>query len=453
MSAVSPVGEPHPAAGAVPEPADPSEPTRMPVPEPVTGQAPEDSGDEAQPAAPPAPPEPEVPVLAAPREGVPRLVDEARRYADLVDAVAAGSGPVALDAERASGYRYSQRAYLVQLRRAGTGTALVDPIAVRDLSALSAAMGDATWVLHAANQDLACLAEVGMRPAALFDTELAGRLLGLPRVGLAAMTASLLGIGLKKEHSAADWSTRPLPADWLVYAALDVELLLEMRDVLEQRLAEAGKSVWAAQEFEAVRTAPPPPPREEPWRRLSGLHQLRKARQVAAARELWRARDTIAVSRDIAPGRILPDRAVIDAATKQPTSVQELTSLPVFGGRANRAISATWFGALTRAAQLPEDDLPSVTVRSGELPPTRVWADREPDAARRFAAARAAMLTAAAERELPVENLLTPELVRRLTWAPPEDHSVAGVSAWLADRGARRWQIEITAPLLAAALE
>lgn len=408
--------------------------------------------DVAEVAEPEVAPEPEPPVLSAPRDGVPRLVDDARRLADLVEAVAAGSGAVALDAERASGYRYSQRAYLVQLRRKGAGSALVDPIAVRDLAPLSAAIGDATWVLHAANQDLACLAEVGMRPAALFDTELAGRLLGLPRVGLAAMTSSLLGIGLKKEYSAADWSTRPLPADWLVYAALDVELLLEMREVLQQRLAEAGKTEWAEQEFEAVRLAPPAPPREEPWRRLSGLHQLRRPRQVAAARELWRARDTIAVARDIAPGRILPDRAVVDAANRLPTTAAELTALPVFGGRANRAISATWLGALTRAAQLPDDDLPPLTVRSGDLPPTRTWAEREPAAAQRFAVARAAMLVAAAERELPVENLLTPELVRRLTWSPPDDHSVAAVGRWLAEHGARPWQVEITAPLLATAL-
>lgn len=443
-----------------PEAADPgiADPPAV-APEPVAPEPDVAGPDVAEPdvaepdvAGPEVAPEPEPPVLSAPRDGVPRLVDDARRLADLVEAVAAGSGAVALDAERASGYRYSQRAYLVQLRREGAGSALVDPIAVRDLAPLSAAIGDATWVLHAANQDLACLAEVGMRPAALFDTELAGRLLGLPRVGLAAMTSSLLGIGLKKEYSAADWSTRPLPADWLVYAALDVELLLEMREVLQQRLAEAGKTEWAEQEFEAVRLAPPAPPREEPWRRLSGLHQLRRPRQVAAARELWRARDTIAVARDIAPGRILPDRAVVDAANRLPTTAAELTALPVFGGRANRAISATWLGALTRAAQLPDDDLPPLTVRSGDLPPTRTWAEREPAAAQRFAVARAAMLVAAAERELPVENLLTPDLVRRLTWSPPDDHSVAAVARWLAEHGARPWQVGITAPLLASAL-
>ena len=162
---------------------------------------------------------------------------------------------MAVDAERASGYRYGQRTYLVQLRREGAGTALIDPIAVPDLSALSDALVGVEWVLHAASQDLPGLAEQGMRPSRVFDTELGARLLGLDRVGLAAVVADALGLGLAKEHSAVDWSTRPLPTEWLRYAALDVEVLVELREVLAERLAVAGKAEWAAQEFEAVRTA------------------------------------------------------------------------------------------------------------------------------------------------------------------------------------------------------
>ena len=152
-----------------------------------------------------------------------------------------GTGPVAVDAERASGYRYSQRAYLVQLRREGAGTVLVDPIEQSDLSAIGAALGDAEWILHAANQDLPCLAEIGLRPPHLFDTELAGRLLGDERVALGTMVERHLGVRLEKGHSAADWSTRPLPHDWLVYAALDVELLVALRAALATELARRGQ--------------------------------------------------------------------------------------------------------------------------------------------------------------------------------------------------------------------
>src|SRR5437868_8318668 len=137
--------------------------------------------------------EPIITPLLEPREGIPAVVTDARALAATVAAFAAGTGPVAVDAERASGYRYGGRAYLVQLRRAGAGSALIDPIACPDLSALDAAVADAEIVLHAASQDLPCLAEVGFRPRSMFDTELAGRLLGYERVGLGTMVEPVLG--------------------------------------------------------------------------------------------------------------------------------------------------------------------------------------------------------------------------------------------------------------------
>ncbi|MDP9398351.1 MAG: ribonuclease D, partial [Actinomycetota bacterium] len=225
--------------------------------------------------------------LLEPRDGVPDPVVTPEALRETVARFAEGSGPVAVDAERAGGYRYTSRAYLVQLRREGAGTALVDPLPFDGLAELGAALADTEWVLHAASQDLPCLAVEGMRPRRIFDTELAGRLLGFPRVGLAAMVAEVLGYGLEKGHSAADWSTRPLPEPWLRYAALDVEVLLELRDALEEQLAEAGKLEWAYEEFAAVLAAPAPAPRAEPWRRTSGLHRVRRPRQLAVVRALW----------------------------------------------------------------------------------------------------------------------------------------------------------------------
>ncbi|WP_448629308.1 HRDC domain-containing protein [Cellulomonas soli] len=262
--------------------------------------------------------------LTEPADGIPAVVDTPQALAAVVEAFGAGTGPVAVDAERASGYRYGQRTYLVQLRREGAGTALIDPAALPDLSSLSEALVGVEWVLHAASQDLPGLVEQGMRPSRIFDTELGARLLGLERVGLAAVVAEMLGLGLAKEHSAVDWSTRPLPTEWLRYAALDVEVLVELRTVLAERLAVAGKAEWAAQEFEAVRTAPPAAPRIEPWRRVSGLHAIRDARRLAVVRELWQTRDTNARQRDISPGRVLPDHAIVAAAQALPRSVPQL---------------------------------------------------------------------------------------------------------------------------------
>jgi ribonuclease D len=399
------------------------------------------------------PTEPELPLLREPADGVPEPLTTSAQLSALVDAVAAGTGPVALDAERASGYRYSQRAYLVQLRRAGAGTALIDPIELPALNGLSAAIGDGEWILHAANQDLPCLAELGMRPAVLFDTELAGRLLGDERVALGTMVEQHLGVRLEKGHSAADWSTRPLPRDWLVYAALDVELLIELRDVLAGLLADAGKSEWARQEFEAVRLAPGAGPRAEPWRRLSGIHKVRDRRQLAVARALWEARDSYAAQRDVAPGRVLPDAAIIEAARTLPATSTALAGLSVFGGPRQRRQLGRWFGAVQAGRELPDRQLPTTTgVSTDSVPPASRWRDRDPVAAARLAACRDVLATLAEQHTVLAQNLLASDVVRRLAWEPPplEEPSVRDR---LAELGARPWQVELTAAALTAALD
>ncbi|MFN2563171.1 MAG: HRDC domain-containing protein [Jatrophihabitans sp.] len=402
-------------------------------------------------AAPPEPPP--VPVLREPRDGVPEPLTDPERLAALAEALGAGHGPVALDAERASGYRYSQRAYLVQLRRAGVGTALIDPIALPDLSTVGEAIGGAEWILHAAAQDLPCLAEVGMRPQRLFDTELAGRLLGVERVALGTMVEQHLGIGLEKGHSAADWSTRPLPYDWLIYAALDVELLIDLRNVLAEQLAAAGKTEWAEQEFEAVRVAAPNPPRAEPWRRTSGIHKLRNRRQLAIARALWVARDQYAGERDVAPGRVLPDSAIVDAARTEPARARDLGALPVFGGPRQRRQLDRWFAAIESARGLAEEDLPTTSGTNGDgMPTTSRWRERDPAAAARLAAVRAVIAALAETHRLLAQNLLASDVVRRVCWDPPDPVKEDTVRARLAELGARPWQIDLTSAALASAL-
>jgi ribonuclease D len=369
-----------------------------------------------------------------------------------ISAFQAGTGAVAIDAERASGYRYSQRAYLVQLRREGVGTALIDPRGVPDLSDLGAVLADTEWVLHAASQDLPCLDEVGMRPTSLFDTELAARLLGKPKVGLGTLVEEILGFTLEKGHSAADWSTRPLPEDWLRYAALDVELLLELREALEAELREAEKLQWAYEEFEAVRTAGPREPRVEPWRRTSGLHRVRDRRKLAAVRSLWEARDDLAQRRDVAPTRVLPDAAIIDAVLAAPRTKAGLLALAVYRGRSQRREADRWFQALDEARQVPDDELPAMTAVHDGPPPARTWASREPDAADRLAAARAAVAEVGEANNVPVENLLTPDSLRRVVWDPPRPPTAEAVADALRERGARDWQVALTAEVVADAI-
>ena len=408
---------------------------------------------------PPDSTEPDVTPLLHPVDGVPDLSTTGSEIAAAAERLAGGHGAFAVDAERASGFRYSNRAYLIQIRRAGAGTVLIDPVShggdpLTVLRPVAEVLAQDEWILHAADQDLPCLAEVGMRPPALYDTELAGRLAGFDRVNLAAEVQRLLGLGLAKGHGAADWFKRPLPSAWLNYAALDVEVLIELRDAIAGVLAEQGKTDWAAEEFDYLRTAgqDPPATRRDRWRRTSGIHRVRDQRRLAAVRELWTARDKIAQSRDIAPGRILPDSAIIDAATTDPKTLDDLVALPIFGGRRQRRNAATWLAALESARENPgpaEDAEPP----NGPPPPAR-WAKRRPEAAARLDAARTALRELSQRVSVPTENLVSPDLIRRLCWdwEGAADPATA-IDEYLAAGQARGWQRELVDPVLAAALE
>ncbi|HWJ53789.1 MAG TPA: HRDC domain-containing protein [Propionibacteriaceae bacterium] len=401
--------------------------------------------------------EPEL--LTEPTDGVPPVVSTGAELAATIAALQAGSGPIAVDAERAHGFRYSQRAYLIQLRRAGSSTHLIDPVAFgsasvedgpndqpADLSALGAAIQDTEWVIHAASQDLTCLYEVGLVPKTLFDTELAARLLGFPRVALGTMLEELLGVRLLKEHSAADWSTRPLPVEWLTYAALDVELLLELRDILHTRLVESGKAEWAQQEFAALvdNAGVQPEPRPDPWRRTSGIHRVRTRRGLGYVAALWYARDAIAARLDRAPGKILADAAISELAAQPAPGRAGMRQIPGFNRRQARRFESDWLAAIEEVSRLRESELPPMHVFSEGPPQARLWPGRDPVAAARLAAVRVALLAIAEDRGLPVENLLTPEYVRRLAWRPPSPLTEETVDETLAGYGARRWQRELT---------
>ncbi|GAA6527847.1 ribonuclease D [Intrasporangium sp. DVR] len=392
--------------------------------------------------------------LTVPGDGVPDVITDERALARASAAIAAGSGPVGMDAERASGYRYGQRAYLVQVRREGAGTFLFDPVALPDLTPLQDAIGEAEWILHAATQDLVCLAEVGLRPRLLFDTELGGRLVGLPRVGLGAMVEHYLGLQLAKEHSAVDWSVRPLPEPWLRYAALDVEVIVELRDAVREDLDRQGKAAWAAEEFQSLLQFTGPEPRVDPWRRTSGIHRIRARRGTAIVRELWLWRDALARQRDVSPGRIVPDAAIAEIAIslqRAERPPRTLTSSDPRLARSIRRHQEALIEVVAEALTLPEDQLPPLTLPATGPPPPRTWADRDPVAAARLARARELLGGLSEELAIPVENVLTPDLLRRYLWEGPPAPTTADVAEELSGMGARTWQTRLAAPLIARA--
>lgn len=392
-------------------------------------------------------------MVTQPKSGTPFVTDTRPELERCARELAAGHGPVAIDAERASGFRYGQRAFLVQLKREGSGLWLIDPEAFSDLRIINDALRGVEWILHAATQDLPCLSEIGMWPDRLFDTELAGRLAGMPRVGLAALLENKLNLSLAKEHSAADWSVRPLPSDLRDYAALDVEFLVELRTAMIEELSQQGKLDIAEEEFQSIRKRPLPEPRKEPWRKTSGISAIRTSEKLAIVRSLWTTREELAESRDVAPSRLIKDQAIIAAAVAEPSSVPQLLKLPAFVGRAAAKEAPRWLRAIREGQRAAEQqgDLPALRVRSTTPPPPRAWTDRDPLAARRLQTARAWIGRAAESENMPAENLLTPATLKEICWRPPAEITPDSVRQALLDLGARTWQVALVSPILTVA--
>jgi len=408
---------------------------------------------------------PEVPAaipLLAPADGVPEVVDTAEKFESALKELKKGAGPFAVDAERASGYKYSARAYLIQIKRAGGGLHLIDPIPFGPGHHLFVQLNDLLntdeVILHASTQDLPCLREVGINPSRLFDTELGGRIAGLPRVGLGPLLESLMNVSLAKEHSAVDWSTRPLPQEWLNYAALDVELLVELRQKIYELLSSAKKWTWAEAEFASILVAPAPAPRVDPWRRTSGMHKIKKRDQLAVIKNLWHVRDEIAQANDISSGKLLNDAAIIEFAIHKPLNKKDAEKvLRSIGMRARWLENMpTWLAAIESALNTPEDQWPPMKSGADTLPPLKLWRERFADKYAPLTHARFAVENIAHELSIPAENLISPEIIRRICWAPPgnslEVRNVDAVSEAMQKLGARQWQIDIVAPLLSLAL-
>lgn len=402
-----------------------------------------------------------------PLEGVPPVLATPEEFIAAAARLAAGTGPFAIDTERASGYRYDDRAFVVQIRRRGAGTMLFAPEGHREelTAALAPVLNGAEWIIHAAHSDLPCLGWLGLFPGSIFDTELAARLAGFERPNLGTMVAELFDVELEKGYGDADWSTPQLSEELKAYAALDVELLLELADALRDILAEQDKMDWALEEFSAIvqehsgDTAPQP----HTWRDLKGISSLRSGSQLAAARALWAKRDAIARRTDTAPGRVLANKTLVEIARTLPTSAGELTRVKGFPRR-RKGATARWMAVLNQARAVPPQQRPRVHRAPQPVPSKTIWAKDYPDLWEIYQTIRADIADLATELGMPSELLIRPATLRAAVWAKvgmraDKRHrgpdSVAGavrqpgdVAAFLRAEGAREWQIEMTAPII-----
>ncbi|WP_281280481.1 HRDC domain-containing protein [Enteractinococcus coprophilus] len=392
--------------------------------------------------------------MTQPAGGIPPVIDTPAQLHHAAEKLRAGTGPVAVDTERASGYRYGQRAFLIQLKRDDDTIWLLDSEALKDLEPIQQALAGVEWILHAAIQDLPSLRQAGLWPDQLFDTELAGRLLGYPRVSLSALLERKLNVSLAKEHSAADWSVRPLTEDMRNYAALDVELLHELREAMIQELQSEHKLEIAYEEFNALLTRPLKPPRKDPWRKTSGIHEITDRRALAIVRSLWTTREKLAQSRDLPPGKLLNDRTLIAVAKARPRTVPQLMKIPRMRRRAAAKDARRWLQAIQDGIKIAQDPdkIPPLRMASQAPPAVKAWREKDPLAARRLQTSRKRLARVAEEHSMPLENLLLPETLRELCWRPPEPITPESVERRLLDLGARPWQVQASSAVITVAL-
>ncbi|MEJ5996885.1 HRDC domain-containing protein [Corynebacterium sp. H130] len=395
------------------------------------------------------------PLLLEPRDGLPQVAHTAAEIAEAARTLASGRGPFAIDTERASDYRFDDRAFLLQIRRRDSGTVLIAPEGCRaeTTAALAPVLGGQEWILHAAASDLPALSLLGLYPGKVFDTEVSGRLLGLEKVNLAALTEEILGIGLEKQHGNEDWSTWPLPESWIAYAALDVELLFELAEALTELLDAEGKLSWLEQEcahIVATTTVPRPT-----WRDLKGIGKLKSPEQLLIAQALWEKRYELGKQRDRAPHKIISNKAIVEIAASQPITRAAVRS--AMGRRSKPVVADRVLATMKRARSTPKDTWPRpIKPDFNHTPaPRSMWNSSFPDAHEALTYAREMLAELSETTHTPVENLLQPAMLRDVIWACVVTRKVTTsmeMLDYMTEIGVRPWQRELTAPLLAKLL-
>lgn len=385
--------------------------------------------------------------LYRPRLGSVPLTDNQQQYRECLREYSNPGQYVAFDTERASGIRYLDKAYLIQAKGQNAPLVLLDPLVLDDLSDLSEACKNSTWVLHAAKEDLECMEWAGLVAPHLFDTQIAAKLLGYEHVGLGAVTEEVLGVKLAKNHTRENWSLRPLKQSWLDYAALDVEYLVELALALKERLEAAGRLPWAQQEFSYTLTNYHRPRSSEPWRHIKGAGKARSPRQLGLLRELFNRRDEIARDADLAPHRVLPNRDLIDLVLQPPRSYQELSQRPFMKRRQLRRHARLWWQAIKKVRNLEKDLLPKrqSARKLHEITSLATWEKIDSSRAELYRLLKEDVSTWAQENQVWTECALSPSAIRQVAayWEKSDD-----TATLLEAATARSWQKEIFFPRL-----
>ena len=359
-----------------------------------------------------------------------RWIRTADQLVELVDGLA-GCRAIGFDTEADSLHHYTEKVCLLQLTAFGGASWLVDPLAVRDLAPLAPVFADATVlkVVHGGDNDVRSMRrDFGFVFRTMFDTAIAARLLGDTEVGLQALVRDQLGIELSKGSQRDDWSKRPLTPRQEAYALGDVEHLMALATGLTRRLAAAGRTEWAREEFAALASLPAAEKRTGPddFRRIKSSARLPR-RQQAVLRELYQWREARAAAADRPPFKIVGPEILLAMTEQIPATVDDVARALASFPRQAGEIEAV-FAAITRALALPEHELPSR--EPGERTQLSAAARHRSEALRTWRAEQAT------RSDLEPSIILPQRVIDRLALAGPQTVAELAVV-----EGVRQWRV------------
>jgi ribonuclease D len=273
---------------------------------------------------------------------------------------------VAIDTEFMRERTYFARLCLIQLASDDVA-AIVDPLAISDLSPLKALLVDpkVVKIFHAGSQDLEIFYRLfGVATAPVFDSQVAATLAGFPQqVGYGALVKEVMGVTLDKGDTYTDWAKRPLSDTQIEYALNDVRYLPEIRRRLLAEMEREGRIDWLAADFARLEDpATYEVVARELWRRVKRVSSLNR-RQLAVAREVAAWREDEAQRRDVPKRWVIGDESIIEIARRAPKSSDELMAIRGVADKVGRGAQQSLLAAVAAGAAVSEEDLPSLEKR------------------------------------------------------------------------------------------
>ncbi|MBU0982488.1 MAG: HRDC domain-containing protein [candidate division Zixibacteria bacterium] len=344
---------------------------------------------------------------------------------------------IAVDTEADSLHHYYQKVCLIQLSY-GRRSAIVDPLAIEDLTPLLAVLRDKPLIFHSAEFDLRMLygAYHFVPDLPVFDTMIAAQLLGSTEVGLVALAHEHLDVQLTKKGQKSDWSKRPLTDAQLAYACNDTKYLSRLADALHKQLARLNRTGWheeaCARTVHAATQDKSPQDPDDLWR-IKGTSYL-EPRHLVFVRKIWRWRDREAQKADLPPFRIMPNQLLLDlavwSADHQRLPLEKGPRLPrhCTGKRLNYLRQA-----LDSARSLPSDKWPQHR-KSGVY---------EPIDSAEFKALRSGVARIARDFDVPAPTIASRRSLERITLDRPRT-----VEAIMESSKLLRWQAELVLPVV-----